>query len=314
MNIENWVFVTGAPRSGTTFVGRVLSAPIEVDYIHEPFNPDCGIPGLERRFLYLRPGERAPESYRDPIDRLFRYDVRLRTGHYPEDSRLKRALKSVAGSRGPFYYRIARWNPFHTAAVIKDPIGCLLTGYLAERHGVRPVVLVRHPLAVAASVKRLGWTPTLDFLREQPRLSEDYFSSSDWTDADVSTPVRAAAWQWRALNRVLLTEADRHDDWLLVSHEEISRDPVATFRRLYSALELPWSSRIERGIRRRTSSRNPAEARRGRTQDFARDSRALLDLRVSMLDPEERREVFEITAEVALRVYPEESFRLGEDA
>jgi hypothetical protein len=45
--IENWIFVTGVIRSGTTFVGKVLSLPLSVDYIHEPFNPLCGMPGID---------------------------------------------------------------------------------------------------------------------------------------------------------------------------------------------------------------------------------------------------------------------------
>jgi hypothetical protein len=310
VKIANWVFVTGAPRSGTTFVGRTLSAPVQVDYIHEPFNPDCGIPGIDRRFLYLRPGVQAPERYRDPIDRLFRYAVRLRTGYYPEDSGTKRAIKAVVGSRGPFYYRIARLNPFHTAAVVKDPIGCLLTEYLAVRHGVRPVVLVRHPVAVAASVKRLKWKPDLRFLTEQPSLVEDFFAPEHVPHADLSSPVRAAAWEWWALNKVLRAQVARHPDWIVILHEELSREPVSTFRRLFRELDLPWSDRVERRIRRRTGSRNPTEARRGKTQHFSRDSRGLFDLRVGMLTPEERRDVFDITRDVALQLYSEDSFRL----
>lgn len=45
--IKNWIFVTGVIRSGTTFVGKILSLPLQVDYIHEPFNPLCGIPGMK---------------------------------------------------------------------------------------------------------------------------------------------------------------------------------------------------------------------------------------------------------------------------
>jgi len=310
VRIQNWIFVTGTPRSGTTFVGRTLSAPLQVDYIHEPFNPDCGIPGIEQRFLYLRPGRPAPDVYRESIERLFRYQVTLRTGFYPEDTRARRAVKRIVGSRGPFHYRLAKLNPFHTAAVIKDPIGCLLTAYLAERHGVRPVVLIRHPVAVAASVKRLGWVSTLDFIHDQPDLAEDHFPPATLARADLSTPVRAAAWEWWALNRVLLSEAARHPAWIVVRHEDLSREPVPAFRRLYDDLDLPWSKRVESLIRRRSSSRNPAEARRGRTQDFSRDSRNLFDLRIGMLTMEERREVYEITRDVALQAYPEESFRL----
>ena len=310
MKIENWIFVTGAPRSGTTFVGHTLSAPLQVDYIHEPFNPDCGISGINRRFLYLRPDGSDSAAVRESIGGLFRYDVKLSTGYYPEDSVLKKGVKAIVGSRGPFYLRLAKINPFHTAAVVKDPVGCLLTAYLAEQHRVRPVVMVRHPVAVAASVKRLGWKPDLEFLAGQPHLAEDYFQSDCWADADLSTPIRAAAWEWRALNTVLLAQAALHPDWLLIRHEDLSAEPVATFRTLYRELDLPWSDRLERDVLRRTRGSNPTEARRGRTQDFSRDSRGLLDLRLGMLTAEERREVFAITEDVALDLYPEESFRL----
>lgn len=310
MRIDNWIFVTGAPRSGTTFVGHTLSSPLEVDYIHEPFNPDCGIPSIDRRFLYLRPDGSDAELYRESIDGLFRYQVRLRTGYYPEDSALKRAAKSVVGSRGPFYLRLAKLNPFHTAAVIKDPIGCLLTAYLSERHGVKPVIMVRHPVAVAASVKRLGWSPDLAFVTGQPHLVEDHLHADPLREADTDTAIRASAWEWRVLNTVLLAEARRHPDWLVVRHEDLSEDPVTTFRELFEKLDLPWTAAVRRRIVRRTSGRNPKEARRGRTQDFSRDSRGLLDLRLGMLSADERREVFEIAGNVAPDLYSEDSYRL----
>ena len=39
------ILVTGSPRSGTTWVGRILSQSPSIGYIHEPFNirkPPCG--------------------------------------------------------------------------------------------------------------------------------------------------------------------------------------------------------------------------------------------------------------------------------
>ena len=113
-DVANWVFVTGAPRSGTTFAGRMLSPFPRVDYIHEPFNPDCGIPGLDRRFLYLRAGERAlvdEGSAEELIARIFRYDFRLRTGLFAKDTKAKKLLKRVTGSRGPVHLRVVKANP-----------------------------------------------------------------------------------------------------------------------------------------------------------------------------------------------------------
>ena len=44
---DTWLWVTGIPRGGTTFVGRILSVPRSVDFIHEPFNPDCAVEGID---------------------------------------------------------------------------------------------------------------------------------------------------------------------------------------------------------------------------------------------------------------------------
>jgi len=310
-SIDNWVFVTGVPRGGTTFVGKVLSAPLSVDYIHEPFNPDCGMPGIDRRFLYLRPGSEAADHYGPIVSRLFTYDFHLKTGFFPNDTAWRRRVKRIVGSRGPFNLRLAKINPFHRAAVIKDPIGCMLSGYLSEVHGVKVVWMVRHPVAFVASVLRIGWQLGLDSIRSQPDLVADHFADeTDFLEAEYPTPLEGAAALWRALNRVGLRLARRYPDWTVLSHEMLSQEPVEQFQRLYDNLGLEWSERIRRRIERQTGAGNRAEAATRKVQDFRRDSGRLFELRREMLTPEERRRVFELTQDVAVPLYPEESFAL----
>lgn len=312
MNVSNWIYVTGAPRSGTTFAGTVLSAPLAVDYLHEPFNPQCGLPDIVRRFQYLDPAVPAPEPLGDAIRRLFTYDVRFRTGYFRNDTPARRWVKRFIGSRGVVYLRLARLNPFHRAAVIKDPIGCLMTEYLAVRHGVRPVVLIRHPVAFVASVLRLHWSADFELstlpLAEQPGLVAAYFPDDEaFLRAERASDLEAAAALWRALNRVLLAQCARHPDWILLRHEDLSADPVPTFRELYDRLDLPWSSRIEALVKKKTGAGNRAEAGR-HVQDFNRNSAEIFALRRQMLSPEERRRVLDLTGDVALAHYPEETF------
>ncbi len=311
MKIANWVYVTGAPRSGTTFVGKVLSAPLSADYIHEPFNPDCGMPGIDRRFLYLRPGGEAADHYGPCISRLFTYDFHLKTGFFPNDTAWRRRIKRIVGSRGPFHLRLAKLNPFHRAAVIKDPIGCLLSGYLSEVHGVRVVWMVRHPVAFVASVLRIGWQLDLEAIKSQPDLVADHFADEpEFLAAEYATPLEGAAALWRAINRVGLRLARDNPDWTVLTHEALSQEPVEHFRRLYDDLGLEWSGRIQRRIERQTGAGNRAEAATRKVQDFRRDSGRLFELRRDMLTPEERSRVFELTRDVAVPFYPEESFAL----
>lgn len=179
MKTQNWLFVTGTPRSGTTFVGRVLSIPLEVDYLHEPFNPDWGIPGIDRLYLYIRGENPATLHYRKLVDRVFSYDFTLQTGSFKEGPLWRSWTKKIIGSRSAWSLRFAKLNPFHRTMILKDPIGCLLTGYLAQNFGVKPVVIIRHPVAVIASRMRLGWDTDrgLEAIRGQQELIEDYFSN-----------------------------------------------------------------------------------------------------------------------------------------
>ena len=313
MKVANWIFVTGAPRSGTTFVGKILSAPLEVDYIHEPFNPDCGIPGIDQKYLYLRTDSVGTSQYEQCIKKIFTYEFSLRTGYYENDSLQKRLIKRLVGSRGPFYLRLAKLNRFRKAVVIKDPIGCLMVEYLAHRFGVKPVIMVRHPVAFVASILRIGWEVDLEPIRRQPELVADYFSDDlEFLQKSRDDRIEIIAALWRTLNKVLAIQAERNPLWCVMRHEDISLYPVETFHRLYDTLGLPWSSRVEKMIRKRTSAKNKVEAAGGRVQDFNRNSAGLFDLRRNMLSVRQRRMIYEVTEDIALKFYEPESFGLNE--
>jgi hypothetical protein len=314
MKTRQWVFVTGAPRSGTTFVGKVLSTPLAVDYLHEPFNPYCGISGIDRLYLYLRSAGSTSPRYQRLVESVFTYDFTLKTGYFKEDKYWQTVVKSVIGSRSSWALRFARVNPFHSTMVIKDPIGCLLTEYLAENFAVKPVILIRHPVSVVASAVRLGWNMNLDPIRQQPELVEDYFSDEkEFLFAERKDRVENASALWRALNKVLLSQIKQHPSWRVVTHEALSQDPVAHFCRLYEALDLPWSPRVAERVVALTSRENRVDARKGRVHEFKRNSSGIFAHSLKRLSGEERRRIYEITRDVALQIYPKESFQLDED-
>ena len=312
-NIKNWIFVTGVIRSGTTFVGMILSLPLDVDYIHEPFNPLCGMPGIDRWYRYLRPSldTEQMQRYHELAKSIFSYDLTLRSWYPDTDPWHSKIIKGIVGSRGPFYLRLAKPNPFHKAAVIKDPIANLLTEYLYLHFGVKPVIIIKHPLSLVASLKRVDWWPNLGEINDQPHLIEDYF----WDEADFlirewSDPILTSAAYWRAIHKVLLAQKDKYSDWQVITHEELSQNPVAIFHRLYQKLGLSWSKSIERKILKLTQSNRSAQARKGRVQDFHRNSADIFKMRRDSLSLEERRAIFEVVEDVALQIYPRESFAI----
>ncbi len=312
-NIKNWIFVTGVIRSGTTFVGTVLSLPLEVDYIHEPFNPQCGIPGMNRWYRYVRPSLDTEEMqrYHELTKFIFSYDFTLRSKIPKNDPWFRKMIKHILGSRGPFYLRLAKPNPFHKAAIIKDPTGNLLSEYLYLHFGVKPVIVIKHPASFIASLKRLNWWPSPRKFNDQPHLIEDYFSDEDnFLNRDWSNPVLGAAAYWRAIYKVLLAQSGKYPDWQVITHEELSQAPVLVFNRLYERLDLPWSESVKGKILKQTQGNRSAQARKGRVQDFKRNSADIFRVRRDSLSAKERRAIFEVTKDVALQIYSRESFSI----
>jgi hypothetical protein len=312
-NIKNWIFVTGVIRSGTTFVGMVLSLPLEVDYIHEPFNPLCGMPGIDRWYRYLRPSldTKQMQHYHELATSIFSYELTLRSWYPQSDSWQRKVIKGIVGSRGPFYLRLAKLNPFHKAAVIKDPIANLLTEYLYLHFGIKPVIIIKHPLSLVASLKRVNWWPNPGEISDQPHLIEDYFwDEADFLTRDWGDPILAAAPYWRAIHKVLLAQKGKYSDWQVITHEELSQNPLSIFHRLYQKLELPWHKSIERKILKLTQDNRSAQARKGRVQDFQRNSADIFKVSRDSLPLEERRAIFEVVEDVALQIYPRESFAI----
>ena len=313
-NIQNWIFVTGVPRSGTTFVGMTLSLPKEVDYIHEPFNPMCGVPGIDRWYCYLGSNldnEEELKQYERITESIFDYNFVLRNNVPATDGYWRRAFKHTFGSRGPFYSRLAKINLFHQAAIIKDPIGSLLTKYLYDNFHVKPVIIIKHPVSFIASLKRVNFWPNLTKLNNRKQLVNDYFADeTEFLYHSWSNNVLAAAAFWRTIYKVLLTQAAQHSDWQVITHEKLSQEPMSTFEYLYETLELPWSKNVARKIMKQTQGSKRIDVKQGVVQDFQRDSAKIFQMRRDSISLEERKAIFEVVKDVALKVYTKESFAI----
>ena len=314
-HIRNWIFVTGSIRSGTTFLSDILSTPLSVDYIHEPFNIRCGMPGMDQRYRYIT--ETLENNEMRTLDRQFQklkqYDFELRTSSYHKDPFHIKMIKKVVGSRGPFFLRLAKANYLHRHCIVKDPTAPLITRHLHTAYQFKPVIIVRHPASLVASFKRVSWWPQTRELISQPLFVRDCLSEEDlayYSSYDHSS-LTDACFHWLFTNRTLLRWADAFG-WPVITHEELCASPVQTFRALYDTLGLPWSSYVERKIHRKTHGGNSPEARQGRVQDFSRDSAEIFEMRRDSLTADQRRIIFDITSEVTLQLYSRASFNLSD--
>ncbi|MGI8532185.1 MAG: sulfotransferase [Geodermatophilaceae bacterium] len=315
------LLVTGLPRTGTSWAGKMLAASGEVVYINEPMNPGhppghC--PGVldatvTHQFQYIDEADddRWARAFDDTLALRYRLGAELRRNRGGYD--MARAAKYV----GAFTVGRLRGR----RAMLDDPFALLSTGWLVRRMGCQAVVLVRDPVAVVGSWRALGWAVHFHELLEQPALVRDHLAGYvDRMRALIGSP------DWLARSCLLWELAYAFvDDALrglpgvrIVSYESLVRDPLAGFAGLYAELGLTWSERAEQAVARASSGGGSAGAHpwslRGglsRTAYRPMAADAALGSFRDRLSTAEIDRVRQLTAPVAARFYPTGETTLG---
>jgi hypothetical protein len=161
---------------------------------------------------------------------------------------------------------------------MKDPIAFFSAEWLAHTFDMDVVVLVRHPAALAGSMKRLGWTWDFGAFLTQPCLLDDYLPGfRDEIRRFGRRPgdlIDQAVLLWRLCYAVVRRWQRRHPGWVFRRHEDLSRRPVEAFADLLPRLGLSVSGRMLRTVAEHSSARNPLEAARGVAHQLRLNSRA----------------------------------------
>ncbi|WP_327089331.1 sulfotransferase [Nonomuraea sp. NBC_01738] len=292
------ILVTGLPRSGTSWVGKMLAAGGELVYVNEPLNPQ-------------HPPGRCPGVLRAPVTHRFQYICEDNDTAWLPAFRATAALRygflaELRANRAP--YDLARMIRYGTAfthgrltgrrALFDDPFAVLSAGWFASRLGCRVIALVRDPVGFVASWQRLGWTVYFHELLEQPLLMRDHPEVEELRALVGSQDrIAKAAALWRVTRAILArTEGIR-----VVSYDALAADPLAGFRDVYGYAGLAWTPRAERGVTGAclgAGSRERSFAWSGlsRTAFRPMDSRLALSDPGRGLTPEETERVLELSA------------------
>jgi Sulfotransferase family len=247
------ILVTGMPRAGTSWLGKMLEASGAVVYINEPLNtrhpPGRMLPvPVTNRFQYIN------EANEDVFLGPFKETVRLkaRVGSRLAASRsVPDVLRAVTDSAAFLHGRICGRR-----ALLDDPFAVFSADWFARRMGCQVVVIVRHPAAVIASRKQLGWRTDFTNLLRQPLLMADWlhpFRADMEGMLGRDDETAEGALLWRMIYHVVAESAKRDEGLRVVRHEDLSLDPVNEYRRLFGALDLRFTPHAERAVERATT-------------------------------------------------------------
>jgi hypothetical protein len=240
------ILVTGAPRSGSTWVGNLLSLDRRSGYLHEPFNKNCTAgrcrADFRHGFTYVTRDSEAPylEPLRDTLAWRYSLGAELRAIRSPKDvARMARDLAYYATMR----QRGAR-------VILKDPMALLSADWLADRFGARVVVVIRNPAGFVASLRAAGWGRFhFQIFRDQPALMAERLApfAAEIAAAAKTMPdaIDAGTLLWRVLHHHIDLLRREHPDWVFVRHEDLSRNPEPEFRALFARLDLDFTEAVQ---------------------------------------------------------------------
>ena len=145
--------------------------------------------------------------------------------------------------------------------LVKDPIALFSAEWLVRSFDMQPVVMVRHPAALVATLTRRNWHHRFGDFLDQPHLMRDLLSGRrDEIERLAAEPPSAfdgAIALWNILTEHVAGLAQRHPDWIILRHEDACREPDARFREVYERLGLSWSPDVERFLAHTTSHPTP---------------------------------------------------------
>ena len=237
----------------------MLSAGKGTAYISEPLN------------LYHRPGVfDAPVNYwytyicednQDEYLHSFQEMLQLKY-HTRAEIRSLRSVKDIGRFlRDCSSFFLGRLR--EQRVLVKDPFAVFSAPWFEAELGCQIVIIVRHPAAVASSLRRLKWSFDFDQLLSQNLLMREHLAPfrEEMLAAtnERSDILDRACLLWRVVYSVVAHFQSQFDTFNIVRHEDLSREPMESFRSLYSQLKLGFSPQAVKTITSSSKTGNPRE-------------------------------------------------------
>ncbi len=305
-NVKTPILVTGAHRSGTTWIGKMLAVSNDIIYISEPLNVyhRPGVLQVPTKYWYTYISEENQSKYFSALQDTIRFRY-----HLWLEIKSLRSIKDV----GRMMRDIGRFSDGRLRggrSLLKDPFAVFSAPWFAHSLGCHVVIAVRHPLAFVSSLKRLCWDFDFRDLLAQPLLMRDYLEPfRDEMLAQPGDVISQGSLLWRMVYGAVDGFRDLYPEFTVVRHEDLSRRPEDGFRDLYRSLGLDYSHKIQNIIIKSSHVGNPNELSTRRVHAVKLDSQANLSNWQKRLTDEEVSRIRQQTSEIASKFYPEESWK-----
>jgi len=293
------ILVTGSHRSGSTWIGKMISESPEVGYVHEPFN--LGIKRFNQPFDHWFEfiSEYCSQDHQDKVETYMHSFY-----GFPSTTAFAR-LSKVRSFYDLYFYFADIGNlkrRMGQRTLFKDPIAIMSSEWLHKKLDCDVIITVRHPAAFVASLKVKGWEFDFNNFFDQSNLMRVYLS--DYR-AEIETAVKEqpdvvsqGILLWNAIYTTVWQFKEKYKDaWLIVKHEDLSINPMDEYARIFDYLKLEFTDRVKQAIVKSTTATEGSKHKR--------DSAKNVQTWKQRLSPEEIALIKEKTAPIWTKYYTE---------
>ena len=300
------ILVTGAHRSGTTWVGKMLATDKQSVYLGEPLNVAHPVGLFEKKtphwYTYICDENGA--EYLPSFIKMLNFNYALTAQIH--------TLKTKGDLRRTFIDQIAfltgRWQ--NRRALIKDPFAVFSVAWLLKTFSCNTVIMVRHPAAFVSSLKYLGWFFDFSHLLQQPLLMQDWLEPyrAEMQQTKTDDIIAQATLLWVMINSAVHKTIQLYPQVYLLRHEDISLSPLEEYQKLYERMGLNFSQKARKSILATSNENNPKELNRQTSHLVRLDSRANIKNWQNRLSADEILRIKERTIDVASLFYTDEDW------
>lgn len=297
------ILVSGAHRSGTTWIGKMLALEPRVGYISEPLNVRHrpGVMRASTEYWYNYICEDNQQDYLPALQEMLRFDY-----HLSLEIRSIHSVKDLLRmSRDWLVFRNGRKK--NQIPLIKDPFAVFSSKWFAKILGCQVVVVVRHPAAVTSSLIKLGWTFDFQDLLKQPLLLRDwlepYRNEMEKVVGQPNDLIAQSCLLWKMIYQTIAVMREQIPGMILIRHEDFANAPQERYKQLFEELNFEYTPIVEERIRIASSSKNPKGTSQGSVHSIHIDSQAVVKSWQKQLSKANIERIFDLTRDVADTYY-----------
>jgi hypothetical protein len=249
------ILVTGSHRSGSTWVGGMISLAKNVRNIHEPFNP--AMQYQQSPFKYWFEHLHINSDLTD--QKKAKYFIRsFYSVFHPNNFNDAFKIHSVK-SLHKFLTKIK--SEITQRTLLKDPIAVMSAEWIYHNFHADIIVMIRHPAAFVASLKVKNWQFDFNNFFQQKELMNDYlFSYKDLIEEYVRSKkdiIRQGILLWNTIYNTVHFYREKYGNaWYFVRHEDLLNNTIDEFKKIFIFLNLNFTHEIESKIAESTQVKN----------------------------------------------------------